>query len=200
MSKKKQYPPRKPRYAAGIKLQDARGTASRSWWAKRWLDTIASKTLGGRFGRGRAYAMTGQVVGLADALSCIEADVIGVRPDPYHVKIVFRSPTGDARDRIVSRIRSEPMLVARLMSDELPTEIEGFFRDEGYDLFPGGKLAPDEYDMTTSCTCPDYANPCKHSFAVLLVYGEEIARHPAKLLALRGITFDDLIKDVTSET
>lgn len=193
MSKKKQYPPRKPRYAAGIKLQDARGTASRSWWAKRWLDAISSKTLGGRFGRGRAYAMSGQVVNVAEAPSRIDADVLGVRPDPYHVTVKFRSPEGEARGRIVTRIKSEPMLVARLMSDELPTEIEGFFRDEGFDLFPGGRLAPDVYDMTTSCTCPDYANPCKHSFAVLLVMGEEIARHPARLLALRGIPLGDLI-------
>lgn len=193
MSKKKQYAPRKPRYAAGIKLQDARGTASRSWWAKRWLDAVSSKTLGGRFGRGRAYAMSGQVVNIEDTPSGIVADVIGVRPDPYRVAVKFRSPEGEARERIIARIKSEPMLVARLMSDELPTEIEGFFRDEGYDLFPGGKLAPDVYDMTTSCTCPDYANPCKHSFAVLLVIGEEIARHPATLLALRGIPLDDII-------
>ena len=125
--------------------------------------------------------------------SRIDADVIGVRPEPYHVAIMFRSPEGDARKRIIDRIKSEPMLVARLMSGEMPTEIESFFRDEGYDLFPGGKLAPDTYDMTTSCTCPDYANPCKHSFAVLLVYAEEIARHPAKLLALRGIPLQLLL-------
>lgn len=193
MSKKKQYPPRKPRYAAGIRLQDARGTASRSWWAKRWLDSISSKTLGGRFGRGRAYAMTGQIVNITESTSRIDADVLGVRPDPYHVAISFRSPSGAAREKIIGRIKSEPMLVARLMSDDFPTEIEGFFRDEGYDLFPGGKLAEDSYDMTTSCTCPDYANPCKHSFAVLLIMGEEIARHPSKLLELRGIPISELI-------
>lgn len=193
MSSKKKYAPRKPRYAAGIKLQEARGAASRSWWGKRWIDSIADKTLGGRFGRGRAYAMSGQIVNIAESPSRIDADVIGVRPDPYHVAVVFRSPVGEARERIVARLRSEPMFVARLMSDELPTEIEGIFRDEGYDLFPGGKLAPDTYDMTTSCTCPDYANPCKHCFAVLIVYGEEIARHPAKLLALRGIPLEDLV-------
>lgn len=46
--------------------------------------------------------------------------------------------------------------------------------------------------MTTSCTCPDYANPCKHSSAVLLVLGEEIARRPATLLELRGLTMEEL--------
>ncbi len=193
MSKKKQYPPRKPRYAAGIRLQDPRGTASRAWWAKRWLDAVSAKTLGGRFGRGRAYAIAGQVVRIAELPGRIEADVLGVRPDPYRVEIAFRQPAADVLERIAARLRAEPMLVARMMADELPTEVEGFFRDEGCDLFPGGKLAAGVYDMTTSCSCPDYANPCKHSFAVLLVYGEEIARHPAKLLALRGIQLDSLI-------
>lgn len=193
MSKKKQYGPRKPRYAAGIKLQDVRGVASRSWWAKRWLDVVASKTLGGRFGRGRVYAISGQVLEIALDGPRVDALVLGVRPEPYRVAIRFRTPEGDARERIVGRIKSEPMFVARLLSGEMPTEIEGFFRDEGFDLFPGGKLSSDCYDMTTHCTCPDYANPCKHSFAVLLVLGEEIARDPAKLLALRGIPMDELV-------
>ena len=192
-SKKKLYPPRKPRYAAGIRLQDSRSTVTRAWWAKRWLDSISDKSLAGRFGRGRAYAMSGQIVNITEAPARIESCVLGVRPDPYHVKIVFRAPLGEARERIVSRIKSEPMFVARLMSGELPTEIEGIFRDEGFDLFPGGKLPDGTYDMTTSCSCPDYANPCKHSFAVLLIYGEEIARHPEKLLALRGIPIGDLV-------
>lgn len=193
MSKKKQYGPRKPRYAAGIKLQDVRGVASRSWWAKRWLDVVAAKTLGGRFGRGRVYAISGQVLEIALDGPRVDALVLGVRPEPYRVAIRFRTPEGDARERIVGRIKSEPMFVARLLSGEMPTEIEGFFRDEGFDLFPGGKLSSDCYDMTTHCTCPDYANPCKHSFAVLLVLGEEIARDPAKLLALRGISMDELV-------
>ena len=62
----------------------------------------------------------------------------------------------------------------------------------GFDLFPGGKLAPGKYDMTTACSCPDYANPCKHVAAVLLVLGEEIARRPITLLELRGIEEEEL--------
>jgi uncharacterized Zn finger protein len=84
------------------------------------------------------------------------------------------------------------MLVARLLVDDLPTEVETLFRDEGYDLFPGGRIAKGKYDMTTACSCPDYANPCKHSAAVLLILGEEIARRPATLLELRGIPMEEL--------
>ena len=56
-------------------------------------------------------------------------------------------------------------------------------------------LAPGKYDMTTKCSCPDYANPCKHSSAVLLLLGEEVARRPATLLELRGISLEELYED-----
>ena len=46
--------------------------------------------------------------------------------------------------------------------------------------------------MTTHCSCPDYANPCKHSSAVLLILGEEIAWRPSALLELRGISLEEL--------
>ena len=84
------------------------------------------------------------------------------------------------------------MYIARLLADDLPTEVDALFRAEGYTLFPGGRLAPGKYDMTTSCSCPDYANPCKHSCAVLFLLGEEIARRPTTLLEVRGISLEEL--------
>ena len=75
-------------------------------------------------------------------------------------------------------------------------EVEPIFREEGLSLFPGGKLAPGKYDMTTRCSCPDYANPCKHTSAVLLLLGEEVARRPATLVELRGITMEELCDEI----
>ena len=118
-----------------------------------------------------------------------------VREDPYGVTVDFRVPEGAAREAIVAAIRKEPILAARLLADDMPTEIESIFRAAGFDLFPGGKLAPGKYDMTTACSCPDYANPCKHVAAVLLVLGEEIARRPLTLLELRGVGEEELYEE-----
>lgn len=197
---KKRYPVRIPRYAAGIRAQEQRGGASRCWWARRWTEKLESMGLGPRLGRGRHYAASGQVVEMRMEGPSVTARVVGTRPDPYAVSVAFRVPADAARKRIVSRLRAEPMLVARLLADDLPTEVERFFKDEGFDLFPGGRLPDDpsdppgrrRYDMTTSCSCPDYANPCKHASAVLLILGEEIARRPFALLELRGIFAEDL--------
>ena len=191
MSKKK-YPVRIPRYAAGIRAQESRSGGARTWWARRWLEVLERMGLGARLGRGKHYAVSGQVTGMRFEGPHVEAQVVGTRPDPYRVTIDFRVPEGASREAIVARIKGEPMIAARLIADDMPTEVEQAFRDCGIDFFPGGKLAPGVYDMTTACSCPDYANPCKHVSAVLLILGEEIARRPMTLLELRGIAEEDL--------
>lgn len=191
MSKKK-YPVRIPRYAAGIRAQESRSGGARTWWARRWLEVLERMGLGARLGRGKHYAVSGQVTGMRIEGPHVEAQVVGTRENPYRVTIDFRVPEGAAREAIVSRIKGEPMLAARLIADDMPTEVEQAFRDCGLDFFPGGKLAPGVYDMTTACSCPDYANPCKHVSAVLLILGEEIARRPMTLLELRGIAEEDI--------
>ena len=192
---KKRYPVRIPRFAAGIRAQESRTGSGRSWWAKRWTEILEGMGLGGRLGRGKNYATTGQVVSMAIEDNRLVARVQGTRPDPYEVTVSFRTPEGAARANIVAKLRAEPMLVARLLVDDLPTEVETFFLDEGLTLFPGGKLGPGRYDMTTGCSCPDYANPCKHTSAVLLILGEAISRRPMTLLELRGISLEDLIDE-----
>ena len=189
---KKNYPVRIPRFAAGIRAQESRTGSGRSWWAKRWTQILEGMGLGGRLGRGKNYALSGQIVSMKLVGPHVEAQVVGTRPEPYTVTVDFRVPDDEARARIVTRLRAEPMLVARLLVDDLPMEVETFFTDEGFTLFPGGKLGPGRYDMTTKCTCPDYANPCKHTSAVLLILGEEVSRRPVTLLELRGIPVEDL--------
>ena len=189
---KKHYPVRIPRYAAGIRAQESRSGGARTWWARRWVEVLERMGLGARLGRGKHYAVSGQVTGMRLEGPHVEAQVVGTRPDPYRVTIDFRVPEGAAREAIVARIKGEPMLAARLIADDMPTEVEQAFRDCGLDFFPGGKLAPGVYDMTTAWSCPDYANPCKHVSAVLLILGEEIARRPMTLLELRGIAEEDI--------
>lgn len=190
---KRRYEVRIPRNATGIRAQESRTGSGRSWWSRRYLEVLEGMGLGARLGRGRNYAFSGQIVELALDGSHAEAKVVGTRVEPYVVTLDFRRPEGEARRRILDRLRAEPIIAARLLADDLPLEVEAAFREEGYDFFPGGKLAPGKYDMTTRCTCPDYANPCKHTAAVLFLLGEELSRRPATMLELRGFTLDEIL-------
>jgi len=197
---KKRYPMRQPRYAAGIRAQEPRAGSGRSWWERRWTEALERMNLGGRLGRGRNYALGGQVTDLGIVGPLVTAHIVGARENAYEATATFRIPEGATRSRIVAALKAEPMLIARLLADDLPTEVEAIFRQEGFDLFPGGKLGPGQYDMTTHCSCPDYANPCKHTCAMLVLLGEAVAHRPATLLELRGIRMEELYEDRITRT
>lgn len=190
------------RGAHGIRAQDLRTLARKSWWARRWIAALEAMRLGPRFGRGRQYAVAGQVTELMLEGPHVEATVVGSREAPYHLTLDFTAPDAAARDRIAAAIAAEPMTLGRLLTDDLPIEVEALFRAEGIPLFPqaeplaghGGLDAPTKpvYDVKMHCSCPDWARPCKHLVAALLLLGEEIAQRPATLLSLRGIDMEDM--------
>ena len=190
---KKRYALRIPNKANGIRLQCSLPVREQGWWARRWLGIVESMCVGARLGKGRNYAVSGQITHFQVDATKVIASVMGARPKPYDVAISFRRPEGDARKKIIKSLKSEVITVARLLAGDLPLEVEEAFRAHGFSFFPGGKISPGCYDMTLSCSCPDYANPCKHIAAVLYVLGEEISRRPLTLMELRGISVEDLL-------
>ena len=195
---KKRYPLRVARGAHGIRAQDLRTLARTVWWARRWIASLEAMRLGPRFGRGRQYAVAGQVTELVLEGPHVEATVVGSREAPYRLTLDFTTPDSAARERIAAAIAAEPMMLGRLLTDDLPTEIESLFRTEGIPLFPQAEplvWSPTKsvYDVKMHCSCPDWARPCKHLVAVMLLLGEEIAQRPTTLLSLRGIDVEDLV-------
>ena len=190
---RKHHPIRVTRGALGIRAQELRTLARTAWWARRWIAALEEMRLGSRFGRGRQYAVTGQVTELVIDGPHVEATVVGSREEPYSLSMDFTAATGAAQERIAAAICEEPMTLARLLTHDLPTEIEEIFRREDIPLFPQATprgTSPEGrpiYDAKMHCSCPDWARPCKHLVAVLLLLGEEVAHRPETLLQLRGI-------------
>ena len=193
------YPLRIARNAFGIRAQDLRTLARGTWWARRWIAALEAMRLGARFGRGRQYAVGGQVTDLVAEGSHVSALVVGSRPEPYRVTFDFTAAEGTARERIAEAIRSQPMTLGRLLAGDLPVEVGEMFRAEGLPLFPQAEprgTTPEGrriWDVSMRCSCPDWSRPCKHMAAVLLLLGEEVARRPAALLALRGVDVEALV-------
>lgn len=191
MSKKKRFALRTPlNVKGGIRAQHPGSGHLRVWWSRRWTEVLERFRLGARLGRGRNYAVTGQVSSLAITPGQVAAIVQGSKREPYASGILFRTVEGEAKARLVRALRQRPMLVARLLISELPYEVETLFREAGCPLFPQR-----EHDLTSRCSCPDYANPCKHLAAVYYLLGEAITLNPLLLLELRGISRADLLGD-----
>jgi hypothetical protein len=70
----------------------------------------------------------------------------------------------------------------------MPREIDEAFSQGGAHLFPAS-----EEDLWTSCTCPDWANPCKHVAAAHYVLADLIDRDPFVLFDMRGRSKDEVL-------
>lgn len=178
----------RPRAAkGGIKAQSQRGAFGASWWAKRWIEALEAFGMGARLSRGRTYARKGQVIAIDVSKGSIKARVQGSRPRPYEVQIRVATLSAEHWRTVAGAIASQALFSAKLLSGELPHEIEGVFEAAGHSLFPRRSS-----DLVTSCSCPDWSNPCKHVAAVFYLLGEEFDRDPFLILKLRGLEREEL--------
>jgi uncharacterized Zn finger protein len=197
VKRKRQYPLRIPMAAHGIRAQGLRSSMSSIWWAKRWIKSLEAMRLGARLGRGKQYAISGQVTSLSIRGPEVTAEVQGSRKDPYRVSLLFNSLSDEGYANVAKKLNANPMLAGRLFANDLPVEMEEIFKAEDTALFPAGKLPSKEgekprFDVTMSCNCPDWSRPCKHIVSIMLLLCEEIAARPSTLLALRGLDIDEL--------
>jgi uncharacterized Zn finger protein len=176
------WEPSKPREVKdGIRAQ-SRGTRfASSWWGKRWLETLNGFGWDNRLQRGRSYARQGQVVDLAHGPGGVSAKVQGSRPSPYRVQIKLQPLTDSQWDQAVAALEERPLFVGQLLAGEMPAEIDEIFAGAKAALFP-----QQSRDLEMSCSCPDWAVPCKHLAAVYYLLAEWLDRDPFLLFELRG--------------
>ncbi len=183
------YKPAKPKEVKdGIKAKSKRGAIGAKWWSKRWIGVLESFNMGARLGRGRAYARKGQVISIDVQSGIVEAKVQGVSSRPYDIEIQLTPITGDDWDKVIEAMVSKAIFAAKLLSGEMPTDIEDAFAEAGVSLFP--KTIK---DLDTDCSCPDWVNPCKHIAAVYYLLAEQFDDDPFLIFKLRGRTKEEII-------
>jgi uncharacterized Zn finger protein len=183
------FPPSIPREAkGGIRAQSRRGSFGQSWWARRWIAVLEGFRIGARLNRGRSYARRGQVVSISIEKGLVRAEVQGSRPQPYEVAIRVKRLTTASWNRVAKALSKQAIFAAKLLSGEMPQDIEKVFEQVESTLFPE-KL----HDLVTDCSCPDWSNPCKHTAAVFYLLGEEFDRDPFLIFKMRGMSREELI-------
>lgn len=174
----------------GIKAQGkGKSLGGSQWWAKRWIEILKSFDMGARLTRGASYAKSGQVLRISFLSGKVIAAVQGSVRTPYSVEIDIKPLPNSAWNTIIPILANQAQYAALLLSGVMPQDIEKVFADAGCPLFPKGYV-----EITSSCSCPDWANPCKHIAAVYYIMGEEFDRDPFLLFTLRGMTREALLK------
>jgi uncharacterized Zn finger protein len=146
---------------------------------------------GRRLGRGKSYAKDGQVLQVEEKPGGVTALVQGSRPKPYRVALEVLPLTDFEWDKVFDVLASQALFAAQLLAGEMPRNIEEAFEAAGTSLFPA-RLG----DLHTDCTCPDWANPCKHVAATHYILAERFDEDPFLLFRLRGRSSEQILSEL----
>lgn len=193
----------------GVKFAELVGPAL--WAGQRWQRLVEQAAIGSRLTEGFEYAKLGQTKRLLFGPGKIDASIQGRADRPYTTAIVMSTIPETAWEGIVAAMSEEALYAAKLLANELPSNIEDVFRPRGLKLFPD-----DASELTVSCTCADHlaakaealtpaAPPspdqppgdpvwCKHVCCLMQLTASRLAAEPFLVFALRGLDGRELIE------
>ncbi len=168
---------------------------SRTWWGQRFIAALEEFTDPARLGRGRSYASGGRILDYKLANGTVTAKVrgsinpyFGVYKEPiYRTTITIKAISAADWTKVIGQIASRADLITKLLMNEMPDTIEEAFSGLGLHLLPHS-----ERDFVTDCSCPDWANPCKHIAGVYYLLASALDQDPFVMFELRGLSRDHL--------
>jgi uncharacterized Zn finger protein len=170
-----------PVVLAGHKIAD-------TFWGKAWCKNIESyQDFENRLPRGRSYVRGGAVIDLQIAKGEVTALVCGSSRTPYKIKIAIAPLARPRWEAIKRRCLGKIGSLVSLIQGKLSQETLALLCDRESGIFP----APSEIEM--DCSCPDWADLCKHLAAVLYGIGARLDADPSLFFVLRGVDQNELI-------
>jgi uncharacterized Zn finger protein len=171
-----------------------------SWWGNRFIQALESFTESNRLSRGRSYANGNKVKSFEVKGNQIKAEVrgkvnpyFGVYKEPLYRILIELNPIPPKQwAKAIQMLASNAGMVSKLMMNEVPEDIETVFDRLGLKLLPQSS----KDFATTSCSCPDYSNPCKHIAGVYYLVAAQLDEDPFLLFELRGLGKADLQKEL----
>jgi uncharacterized Zn finger protein len=163
-------------------------TIAKTFWGKSWCTNLERYSdYASRLPRGRTYVRNGSVLDLKIARGEVAARVAG--SSLYEIKIAI-APVKAARWKAICRDCAGGIdSLVELLQGRLARGIMDRVCREGDGLFP----SPEEIKL--SCSCPDWADMCKHVAAALYGVGARLDAKPELIFVLRGVDENELLAD-----
>jgi uncharacterized Zn finger protein len=161
-------------------------TIAGTFWGKAWCDNLeAYSDYANRLPRGRTYVRNGSVVDLqiseGKITSCVSGSElykidINIKPLPQRLWKTIQTECAGKIDSLIE-----------LLQGKLSSAVMQVVTRQQTGLFPSPK------EIELDCSCPDWADVCKHVAATLYGVGARLDQKPELLFLLRGVDPSELI-------
>jgi uncharacterized Zn finger protein len=182
---------RSKRTAEPVVVAHRKREMTTTFWGKAWTQNLERYAdMANRLPRGRAYLRNGSVLDLTIAAGRVEAYVAG--SELYRVTIGL-APLKEARwHRLVTRCTGRIGSLVGLLRGELSADVLAVLTDAKDGLFPEPR------ELSLDCSCPDWADVCKHVAAVLYGVGLRLDARPELFFVLRQVDQAELLSSATA--
>ena len=161
-----------------------------TFWGKSWCENIESyQDYASRVLRGRAYVRHGAVIDLQIKRGQINAQVMG--SSLYKLEIKVEPIQKELWEALCKECSGKVGSLIELLQGKLSKEVMAILCRRPKGIFP----APSE--ISFQCSCPDYAEMCKHIAATLYGIGNRLDQDPSIFFLLRSVEEKDLIGEAS---
>jgi uncharacterized Zn finger protein len=161
---------------------------ARTFWGQAWCAHLEKfSDFANRLPRGRTYVRNGSVCHLGIKAGVVEAKVSG--SEIYDVRVKISALPGPKWAGLKRRCAGQVGSLLELLQGRLSDHVMAAVTDTKTGLFPGPR------EMTFKCSCPDWADMCKHVAAVLYGVGARLDEKPELLFLLRGVDHAELVSE-----
>ncbi len=161
---------------------------TRTFWGDAWCRNLERYSdFANRLPRGRTYVRNGSVIHLGIAKGKINALVSG--SDVYEVEIDITRTAKKEWKSLCRDCTGQIDSVVDLLRGQLSEGVMERICRPKTGLFPAPR------QIRLSCSCPDWADMCKHVAAVLYGVGCRLDAEPELLFRLRGVDEGEMIAE-----
>jgi uncharacterized Zn finger protein len=161
-------------------------------WSAPFITMLEALRVPSQFQAGRRLFRAGHVQYLSIS-SSLAAALVRDDDQTYRTRVAVRAYRPADWKAIERVLAGRAIHAARLLSGQLPEDLDQILASFGLDLFP-----QDLDEIAMDCPCPSWQVPCRHLAATCYAMAESFDTDPFTILAWRGRGRDDLLRRLRS--